>query len=86
MGLFFYWPDFRNIFLFRDPYATKLLTYDNLDLIHPDRRDELINDLSTRFGIKEINIIKVGRIDATKKSARIQIEFKDAGENHFNDD
>jgi hypothetical protein len=72
--------------LFRDRYTTKLVTYDNLDLIHPDRWLELNNDLNTRFGIKEIITIKVGRIDTTKKSARIQIAFKDTGENHIIDE
>ena len=30
--------------------------------------------------------MKVGKIDATKKSARIQIFFKDTDENHFIDE
>jgi hypothetical protein len=72
--------------LFRDPHISKLITYDKPDLVHMDRREELIDDLNQRFGIKEIINIKVGRIDAVKNSVRIQVEFKDTGGHNFLDE
>lgn len=73
-------------FLFRDKYISKILVYNNLELIHPDRRKELIEDLYKRYGLTEVKSIKVGRIDAVKNSARLQIKFLDTGNANFDDE
>jgi len=63
-----------------------VLIYNNLELVHPERREELINDLNSRYGILEIESIKVGKIDTVKNSARLQISFKDSGNTDFDDE
>jgi len=73
-------------FLYRKRLSTKTIIYNNLELIHPDRRPELIQDLNTRFGIGAIEKIKVGKIDILKSAVRLQIYFKDPGEENFEDD
>jgi len=73
-------------FLFRKILDSKSLVYNNLELIHPDRRDELILDLDQRYGIKGINKVRVGKIDAVKNSVRLQVYFRDTGNNNFEDE
>jgi hypothetical protein len=73
-------------FLFRENFFTKILVYNNLDLIHPDRRDELKQDLDQRYGIKAIEKIKIGKIDEVKNSVKLQVSFKDSGNDNFKDD
>jgi hypothetical protein len=64
-------------FLFRDKIVTKTILYNNLNLIHPDRKQELLNDLNKQFGISEVKKVQIGRIDTIKGSARIKVTFKD---------
>jgi hypothetical protein len=73
-------------FLFRKKISIKSITYNNLDLIHPDRRPELMEDLDQRFGLREIEKIKVGKIDAVKNSVRLQVHFKDVAEENFEEE
>ena len=73
-------------FLFREKLSIKIIVYNNLDLIHPAKRQELIQDLNQRFGITEIEKIKTGKIDVVKNSVRLRIYFKDSGNNNFNDE
>ncbi len=73
-------------FLYRQKLSIKYIIYTNLDLIHPDKRPELFEDLNLKYGIKEIEKIKVGKIDAVKNSVRLQISFKDSGDNNFSDE
>ena len=73
-------------FLFREKLSTKIMVYNNLKLIHPDKRHELIQDLNQRYGISEIEKIKVGKIDIVKRSVRLLVYFKDSGDNNFSDE
>ncbi len=72
--------------LLRDKYTTKVIVYNHLDLIHPNRREELYKDLNIKFGISDIKNVKVGKIDAPKNSARLRITFKDTANANFEDD
>jgi hypothetical protein len=72
-------------FLFRKKLSIKSITYNKLDLIHPDRRPELKQDLDQRFGLRDIEKIKVGKIDAVKNSVRLQVHFKDLADENFED-
>lgn len=65
-------------FLFRASVLTKKIVYDNLALIHPDKSEELKKDLNTRFGLSDIEEIKVGDINILKQSANLRISFKDS--------
>ena len=71
-------------FLFRRKDCTKHVLYNNLDLIHPDKRIVLEKELKDRFGISEIQKIKVGDINTAKKTADLLVYFKDSENNNFN--
>lgn len=70
-------------FLFRKNSLTKSIVYNDLNLIHPDKREELKADLSSKFGLSEIEKIKVGDINMTKKFARLMVQFKDTNEQNI---
>lgn len=52
----------------------KIIRYDNIELIKPERRDELILDLEKRIGLK-INRIDIGDVNFLSDSAKIQIYY-----------
>lgn len=54
--------------------STKLVLYDRIDMIVPERRAELIADLEKRIGIK-IDNIEVGHVDFLKDSAFIKVYY-----------
>ena len=61
--------------------TTKLVQYDRIELIKPEKRDELIADLEQRLGIKVLDV-KVGAIDFLRDMAmlRVSYEGESAGE------
>ena len=73
-------------FILRKEPSSKLIVYDNLNLIHPDQRPQLIEDLNQRFGISNIKSIKIGKIDAVKNSARLMVYFLDTEDHNYRDD
>ncbi|RZT92401.1 uncharacterized protein DUF4956 [Ancylomarina subtilis] len=56
--------------------ARRSLIYDRMDLIHPDKRQELIDDIYERTGIEVVRF-KLGQIDLSKKSVRLTIFYKE---------
>ena len=52
----------------------KQLTYENIELIKPERREDLITDLKTRTGI-DIHRLSIHKIDFLKDSAVIKIYY-----------
>ena len=54
--------------------STKLVLYDRIDMIVPERRAELIADLEKRIGIK-IDNVEVGHVDFLKDSAFIKVYY-----------
>ena len=54
--------------------STKLVLYDRIELIVPERRAELVEDLEKRTGLK-INNVEVGHIDFLKDAAFIKIYY-----------
>jgi hypothetical protein len=52
----------------------KVVTYEKIELIKPEKREELIADLSQRTGLK-INRIEIGELDFLKDSAEINIYY-----------
>ena len=54
--------------------ATKLVLYDNIALIVPDRREELKADLEKRLGFPVENV-EVGHVDFLKDSAYIKVYY-----------
>ena len=56
-------------------YSYKVIKYDNISLITPDKREELIADLEKRTGLKVIKV-EVGAIDFLKDAAVIKMYYK----------
>lgn len=54
--------------------AVKTVTYERIDLIHEEKRQELINDLESRLGLK-INRITIQKYDFLKDSAQIKVYY-----------
>ena len=55
--------------------ATKLILYEKIELIKPERRKELIADLHQRTGLEIINV-QVGSIDFLKDTAWLKVTYK----------
>ena len=55
--------------------ATKLVLYEKIDLIVPEKREELIADLEKRTGLK-ITAVEVGHIDFLRDVAFIKISYE----------
>lgn len=58
-------------------HPSKLIQYDRIELITPDRRDELTEDLRMRTGL-EITRVEVGAIDFLKDMAMLRVYYKNA--------
>ena len=54
--------------------STKLVTYDRIDLIVPEKREELKADLEKRIGVK-IKTIEIGSVDFLRDAAFIKITY-----------
>ncbi|MCR5003236.1 MAG: DUF4956 domain-containing protein [Bacteroidales bacterium] len=63
--------------------STKLVIYDKIDLIVPERRAELMEDLKKRTGL-DIDSIEIGQIDFLKDSAWIKVKYV-LGKNQVNE-
>ena len=74
------------LLLFKKRIMTKSIVYNKLELIHEDVRPQLISDLETSFGIKNIEKIQVGKIDTVKNSAQLKVYFQDTGDQNFSDE
>jgi len=55
--------------------ATKLIQYDRIELITPERREELIADLEKRLGVR-VTSVSIGAIDFLKDMAMLKIGYE----------
>ena len=55
----------------------KYVRYDNIELIRPDRYDELMADLSERLGV-EIDRVEVGAVDFLKDMTMLRVFYRDS--------
>lgn len=62
-------------------YSYKVIKYDNVNLITPDKREELIADLEKRTGLK-IEKVEVGSIDFLKDAAIVKMYYKSNSANN----
>jgi uncharacterized membrane protein len=58
--------------------ASYEVVYDNIDLLHPGREDELIAELKLRTGIKAVRV-NVKQVDLQKSNALIVLKYRGAG-------
>ena len=52
------------------------ILYEKIELIKPEKRQELIKDLQVRTGIKKINRIEIGKIDFLRDTCTLQIYYE----------
>lgn len=69
--------------LINKQHQEKLVVYDRIDLIVPEKHDELIADLEKRIGVKIIGI-EIGAIDFLRDTAMLKIHYRERGENSVN--
>ncbi len=69
---------FFEAFVLRANLATKLVLYDRIELVTPERREELLEDLTKRLGLK-ITKVNVGSVDFLKDTAILKIEYENDG-------
>ena len=62
--------------------ASKLVQYDRIELIKPERRQELIDDLRERTGLKVLNV-EVGAIDFLRDMVMLRVYYESGA--HKND-
>ena len=74
-------------FLIRNKLLRKTIIYKNIELLRPDRYEDLLQDLSAMSGFP-IEKAQVGRVDYVKGNARLRIFFyeKDAPHNFSDED
>ena len=58
--------------------SSKVILYDRLELIAPDKREELFADIEKRCGVKPVDV-EIGNIDLLKDAAYIKVLYKDDG-------
>ncbi|MGC8804083.1 MAG: DUF4956 domain-containing protein, partial [Bacteroidales bacterium] len=54
--------------------SCKIITYEKIDLIRPEKRQELIADLEKRTGLK-INRVEIGKINFLRDTVQINIYY-----------
>lgn len=60
----------------------KVIDYEKIELIHPDKRAELVEDLKQRTGLP-INRVEIGRINFLRDTVRLLIYYREDRENNF---
>lgn len=55
-------------------HPSKLVQYDRIDLIVPERREELIADLEKRLGLK-VEKVEVGAVDFLRDMAMLKVHY-----------
>jgi hypothetical protein len=57
--------------------GSKLVKYERLDLLHPERRPELLADVQARTGLA-LTRVEVGKIDLVNDTAQLRVYFAEA--------
>ena len=63
--------------IFMKKEVSKNVQYENIEMIKPEFRNELMADLENRMGLK-INRISIGKIDFLKDTALIRVYYYEA--------
>ncbi len=66
--------------------SSKVILYEKIELIKPEKQKELIADLEERTGIS-ISRVEIGKINFLKDTARVKVFYFETDQtNHFEDD
>lgn len=63
--------------------AEKLVLYDRVELVVPERREELIRDLRERLGLA-VTEIEVGAVDFLHDTVMLKVYYRDPADNSVN--
>jgi hypothetical protein len=74
--ILFFTFGFEKLWLLRHE-ASRLINYEKIDLIKPEKHNELIADLQQRTGIQKIDRIEIGKIDFLKDTCLITIYYEE---------
>jgi hypothetical protein len=55
--------------------TSKIIIYENIDLIKSENREKLIEDLEHRTGIKKINKVEIGKINFLRDTANLRVYY-----------
>ncbi|MBE9509406.1 MAG: DUF4956 domain-containing protein [Bacteroidetes bacterium] len=81
--LFVAWA--AELFWQKNAQNSKFINYEKIDLIRPEKRKELVDDLKKRTGLN-ITDVEIGRINFMRDSVRIRVFFsEEKSQNHFDD-
>ncbi|MBR1594653.1 MAG: DUF4956 domain-containing protein [Alloprevotella sp.] len=69
-------------FLIAKKEGCKFVKYDNIELIMPERREELIADLTKRLGLNVLRV-EVGAVDFLKDMAMLRVYYEDPNPNRI---
>ncbi|MCX6335275.1 MAG: DUF4956 domain-containing protein [Bacteroidia bacterium] len=69
---------FEKVWLLRHE-SSRIIVYEKIDLIKPEKHDELIKDLEERTGIKKIIKVEIGKIDFLKDTCLLTIHYEETG-------
>ena len=59
--------------------SSRTILYEKIDLIKPEKYQELLNDLQERTGIKKIKRVEIGKTDFLKDTCTLYIFYEVAG-------
>ena len=64
-------------------HQEKLVVYDRIDLIVPEKHDELVKDLEKRLGLTVIEV-EIGAVDFLRDTAMLKVHYTARGPNSVN--
>ena len=66
--------------------SNMIVTYEKIELIKPERENELLEDLKTRTGL-DIHRVQVGKIDFLRDTAQVYVYYYESDQtDHFKDE
>jgi hypothetical protein len=79
--ILFFTFGFEKLWLLRHE-ASKIITYEKIDLIKPEKYNELLADLRERTGIKNIERVETGKIDFLRDTCVLTIYYEENSKRH----
>jgi hypothetical protein len=54
--------------------VSRIIMYENIELIKPENRQQLMEDLEKRLGVK-VNHVTIGKVDFLRDTAQVQVHY-----------
>jgi hypothetical protein len=65
--------------------TSKRIVYEKIELVHPERRQELISDLEKRTGLR-IKRIQIGKVDFVRDTADLKVYYDETSQGNWIED